>query len=86
MEKKKEVVPLRTAQDCVNWVEKIANDAEKENTSIALANARMSCVKGLLGVQKLLIEYKRLAAQAGTGQIHELQMFFASRPAQIEKK
>lgn len=82
--KKKDHVPLKTAQDCVAWVEKIANEAEEKQTSIALANSRMSCVKGLLGVQKLLLEYKRLSQQAGAGQIHELAMFFAQTPKQLK--
>ncbi len=65
-DKKAEKLPLRNMDDCVEWFERIANDATQDPHSIAKANARAACVKGVMGLHKLMLDYRRFASKAGT--------------------
>ena len=84
-DKKTQNTPLKSAVDCVGWFEKIANETTQDQHSIAQANARSACVKGVMGIQKLLLDYRRFVAQSG-GTLHEMQKFFAPEQKQIAAK
>lgn len=58
-----EKLPLRTAGDCEKWLEKAINEAKENNSSIALSNARISCVKAKVGLERLRVDYAKLTKQ-----------------------
>lgn len=65
-------LPLKTAGDCGDWLEKAINEMTKDNTSIALGNGRTSIVKAKLQIGKMQMDYAKLKKQgAELGNIGE---------------
>ena len=73
---KSKYVPLKTAQDCITWFEKSANEVKEDANSIAQNNTRMGCVKGILSIYKLRLDYERMTRKNG-GEVRAFQKFLA---------
>ena len=69
-------IPLKTAEDCAMWFEKSANEVKEDANSIAQNNTRMGCVKGLLSIYKIRLDYERMVRKDG-GKVHAFQKFLA---------
>ncbi len=68
---------LRTAEDCIAAFEEIGNSVTMDKESIAAANAKSLCVKGVIDIMRLEMDYNRLTSKGG-GKIHTVSKFLAS--------
>ena len=74
-------MPLKTMADAQVWLEKTVNDANENVTSISQANARVGCVKTMMAVYRLGLDYAKLSMRGA--KVKELEHLIT---VQLENK